>query len=561
MRGLFLLILLLVVYLAFAQEHYPKKYFSSPIDKKLSISSNFGKIRTNHFHAGLDINTNLKSGINIYAAAEGYISRVYISSGSYGKAIYITHPNGYVTVYGHLSQVERRVSDSVNQIQHQRHQFKVDLTFPPGKFPVKKGQIIGKSGNTGQSFGAHLHFEIREQESEKIVNPLLFGFDVPDNEAPDIKAIYLYRFLDENKHEDYKEKHKLKIKEGDTIISFGKLGLGLEMCDYLSKKKGNLDVYQLKLLLDDSLIFYYKFDKFSFDESKYINSFIDYGEMQRSGKKIIKCYIEPNNKLSIYKTSQSGIFNFVDDQLHKLNISASDVNGNVKKFTFYIKSDSSQVLIAPGRNQSIAKRIDYSKVEEFATDSFRIIFNESCLYDDLDFKYFVSHGAASGFSKYHYVHNPTVPLHNNAIIEIRPNHIPDSLKSKAVIAGVGHKGSLFSVGGTWNSDFIRANISNFGTYFVTIDTIPPTIQPIVLKTVKNKKPNFINLKIKDDLSGIEEYVGFIDNNWVLFEYDEKSDLISCNLSKEKIFGGNHYLIVWLRDRCNNLTIYESNFKN
>ncbi len=558
MRAIFLSILQMFVFMGFAQ-NYPKKYFSSPIEKKLSISSNFGKIRTNHFHSGLDISTKLKSGVNIFAAAPGYISRVNISSTGYGKAVYITHPNGYVTVYGHLSEIKKKVTDYVNRIQHQKHRFNVDLFFPPDKFPVLKGEVIGKSGNTGRSFGAHLHFEIREKESELALNPLLFGFDAPDNEAPSIKSLHLYRFSDDSWQGNYQEKYELNIHEGDTISSFGKLGLGLEICDYLSKKKGNLDVYQLKLLVDDSLFFKYKFDRFSFDESRYINSFIDYSEIRRSGKKIIKCYIDPNNKLSIYKTHQTGLFNFSDGKIHKLSISASDIIGNTSKFSFYIQSDSLQALLPIEKSKLIVKNIDYSKIEEYTTDSFRILFNKDCLYNNLEFKYFVSNGLASAFSKYYYIHNPSIPLHNEATIEIKPINMPEYLKAKALIAGVGRKGSLFSVGGTWNNGFIQTNISSFGTYFVTIDTILPTIEPIHYKTKKKKKSDFLNFKIKDDLSGIEEYVGFIDDNWALFEYDEKNDLISCNLPKEKVSEGKHRIILWVRDKCNNLNVFESEF--
>jgi len=558
MRCLFISVLLLFVFFCFAQD-YPKHYFSSPIGDNLKVSSNFGKIRPNHFHAGLDINTKLKSGINIYAVAQGYISRVKISSKGYGKAIYITHPNGFVSVYGHLSEIEKNVADHVYEIQHQKKQFEVDLNFPAGKFPIQKSAIIGKSGNTGRSYGAHLHFEMREEISELALNPLLFNFNVPDNAPPIIHNLYIYRFSDDLKYSNYHEKDLLNIVNNDTLYSFGKLGLGLELRDYLSKNKGNFDVYQLSLSVDDSLYFKYKFNKFAFDESKYINSFIDYAELRKSGKKIIKCFIEPNNKLSIYETSQSGLFDFSDGQLHKLRISASDIKGNATSFVFYIKSDSLQILAPPEKSKLVVKTIDYSKVDEFVTDSFRITFNENCLYDDLDLKYFVSNGHASGFSKYHYVHNPSIPLHNSVSIEIKPNQIPENLKMKTLIAGVGPRGSSFSVGGTWNNGFMQTNISNFGTYFVTIDTVLPTIQPFKYKTKKKVKSNFLHFKIKDELSGIQEYVGFIDSKWVLFEYDEKNDLISCNLPSENIAEGKHHLFLWVRDKCNNLTIYESEF--
>jgi len=562
MRGLFISIALFLGLIVFAQEPYPKKYFFSPVDFQLLVSSNFGKIRTNHFHAGLDINTKLRTGLNIYAVADGYISRVNISPRGYGKAIYITHQNGYVSVYAHLSEIKKSVSDFVHKVQHERHQFKVDLQLPEGQFPVRKGEIIGKSGNTGRSFGAHLHFEIREQESEKILNPFLFGFNVSDNEPPRIKGVYLYRFSDEIKHGGHIEKKLLRINGRDTISSFGKLGLGVEIRDYLSKNNGNFDVYQISLLFDDSLCFHYKFNKFSFDESRYINSFIDYNEFRISGKKIIKCFIEPNNKLSIYEPNLKGFLHLDDGKLHKLSLIAADIRGNTTNLNFYIKSDSSKVLLPFQKEKSIEKFIDYSKIEEFRTDSFRILFHKDCLYDHLNFNYNVSHSLASKYSKYHYVHNPSVPLHNSATISIKPLLIPEHLKDKAIIANVGRKGSLTSMGGVWNDYFIETNILNFGIYIVTLDTIAPTIERLFQKNRNNrqiKKSKFLNFVIKDELSGVDEFVAFIDGKWALFEYDEKNNVISCNLHKEKILEGKHHLVLWVRDKCDNLSFYESQF--
>ncbi len=544
----------------YAQDPYPSKNFSSPIENKLVVSSNFGKIRSNHFHAGFDINTKLKSGMNIYAVADGYISRVNISEKGYGKAIYITHPNGNVSVYAHLSQFEERVSKWVYQQQHLNQRFNLDMDFEQGRFPVKKGYLVGKSGNTGLSFGAHLHFEIRDELTEEIINPLLFGYNIYDTGDPVINALYFYYFYKDSEHPGFFQRKDIIVNQGDTLRNFNIIGMGLEMRDYVSKKNGNLDVYQLKVFSDDSLIFHYRFDRFSFDDSRYINSFIDYSEYKKTGKRIIKCYKEPNNKLNIYQSKGNGLIDFTDGKLHKINILASDYQENTARLDFYIQSDSASLFIPAQKSDSFVKKVPYNRPDYFSTDTFKITFNKDCLYDNLEFKYHVSHGWASEFSKYHYVHNPYVPLHKSATIAIKPHQLPDRLSSKAIIVGIGRNGARIPFSTIRSDGYLLADINAFGTYYISVDTVAPIVKPVAKKLSKNQKLNYLNFIIKDDLSGIDEFMAYIDHNWVLFEYDAKNDLLSCDLKNENITEGNHSLILWVRDKCNNLQFFETEFK-
>ncbi|MFN8259029.1 MAG: M23 family metallopeptidase [Bacteroidales bacterium] len=555
MRIIILLTCLITFLKLQAQINPSPKYFSSPVEGTLKVSSNFGKIRENHFHAGLDINTNLHSGVSILAAGEGYISRVNISPSGYGKAVYITHPNGLVTVYGHLSEIRKDVSDSIKKFQYLVKRFAVDMKFPEGKFKVKKGEVIGKSGNTGNSFGAHLHFEVRDEVSEHILNPFNFGFNIPDNAAPVFNRAYFYRYIMHENRPVLIKREKIKINNGDTVSTFNFLGIGIEVIDYLSRNKGNFDPWQVKMYSNDSLVFHYRFDSFSFDEARYVNSFSDYAEYRLNRTKIIKCFIEPNNKLKIYKTSGNGLLNVEDGKVQKIKILASDYKGNTGKLSFYIKSDSSESVNVQNTFPWV-KKLNCCEATNFVTDSFRIFFTENSLFNDLNFNYSVSATKANEFSKYHLIHYPDVPIMEKAEIEIKPIKDPDSLSSKLFIARAGNKGAIIPAGGTWSEGFLKTSINQFGTYFIEIDTMPPTINPVVLKSDKHKSKSRLQFKIQDKQSGISEYAVYIDEKWVLFEFDQKNDLISCNLLNENIKKGKHNLIIWVRDKCNNLGFYE-----
>ncbi len=539
-----------------AQIKFEKNYFRLPINIDFKISSNFGEIRPNHFHAGLDISTNTKSGINYYSVADGYISRILTSPRGLGNAIYITHPNGYVTVYAHMSEFRDDIAEYIYKLQHNKQQFEQNVYPLPHIFPLKKGDYIGKSGNSGHSYGAHLHFEIREQDSEIPVNPL-FAYNITDKTPPKINGVYMYRF--ENERNSYADRETLSKINGRTIKTFGLTGFGLEIHDYITGYGNRFGVYQLELYVDDSLYFSNKMDKVSFYETRYINSFIDYKERLISNKKISECFIEPNNKLSIYQTSGSGLYDFSDGKLHKVKIVGKDVKGNAVSINFKVLSDSTKALKKAKPNSSIVKKIDCFKEDTFATDSFKIIFHRNCLYHDIDLTYFTSENKYSIYSKLHHIHNRYIPIHNRVSILIKPDNLPQDLKNKALIAGLSKRGNMYAESSEWEGDFLEAKVNSFGSYFVAVDTLKPVIRSLSLDKYKRAKSGHLKFRITDNLSGVEEYIGYIDDKWVLFEYDQKNNLINCNLSKEGIKKGEHSLVLWVKDYCGNIASYETSF--
>ena len=549
-----LLSIILKFNILFAQDSLPVNYFRSPVASKFIVTSNFGEIRPNHFHTGFDIFTNRRSGENIYAVADGYISRIKIKASGYGNALYITHPNGYVSVYAHLSKFKKEIEDYVFKIQHEKEEFALNLYPLPDMFKVKKGEVVAKSGNTGTSFGAHLHFEIREELSEDPINLFLLGYKVKDDISPKIFSIYAYN-IDNGK---IIRRNSFKYYKGQTIKVFGKIAFGIEAYDFLNDRRKPTGLYNVEIHVDDSLIFSYKLDKISFYENRYLNSFIDYYLRKKTGKKVSKCFIEPNNKLSIYEDStKTGIYNFSDNKLHKIKLIAKDIYDNKTILKFNIKSDS-LFKIDRAKENNIQTKIHCKKKNFFYTDKIKLIFHLNTIYRDIKLNYYTSKNKYSKYSDLHHVHNPFVPVHNKISIAIKTKKLNNSLKNKALIAELKPHGRIKGIGGEWNGGFVEAKIKNFGIFFVTIDTISPKIK-IVNFNSRNKSNKIIKFKIYDNLSGIDTYNGYVDNKWVLFKYDKKNDLIYCNLYKEGLKKGKHNLKLVIEDFKGNKKIFKSYF--
>ncbi len=556
MRLFILLFIIQLSFSSFSQINIDKSDFRLPVDIKFKISSSFGEIRPNHFHAGFDVYTFVKPGISYYSIADGYISRIKVSPRGLGKAIYITHPNGYVSVYAHMSQFRFDIAQYIYKLQHSMQEFHQDINLSPYLFPLKSGDYIGKSGNTGNSFGAHLHLEIREAKTQAPINPMHI-YDVEDKVKPRIKGVYIYRFDDiEN---SYVESSLLSKINGKTIRTFGKTGFGLEIHDYKTNSHNVFGTYRVQLFVDDSLCFAYKLDKIPFSETRYLNSFTDYKRYKTERKKITKCFIEPNNKLGIYETSGNGIFDFSDGKLHKVKIVGIDFSGNTRMVQFSVLSDKNKALTKKQASENVVQHINYFEENTFQADSVRLFFPLNSLYYNIDLQYFTSKNNYSRYSRLHHVHTRYVPIHKSINIKIKPHKIDSSLMEKALIAGISKRGNIYAVSSKWSGDFLSANVRYFGTYFVTIDNVKPRIRDLSFYTSRKAERNKLKFKITDNLSGIKEYIAYIDNKWVLFEYDQKKHLIECDLISEKINKGKHKLVLWVKDYCGNIAEFTASF--
>ena len=558
---LFILIFLSVSNNFFAQNNYPQNDFRSPIGFRLLIAGNFGELRSNHFHTGIDILTEGVQGKNVYSIADGYISRINVSGGGYGNALYVTHPNGYVSVYGHLKSFRKDIAEYLDSAQHAKQKFAMNLYPLPEQFPVKKGEIIALSGNSGRSSGPHIHFEIRERDSEEPVNPYLFGITVKDDVQPRIFSLTRYNFTDPIDWDNFSKKtYSYKNIQGKTIKTNGNTGFGVELQDYTTGRHNRNGIYHLTMKIDDTVYFEVKFDKLSFYTNRYINSYIDYGAYIYRKKRITQCFVHPNNQWANYLVKKNqGIYKITDDSTHRVEIIAKDFFGNKKTLRFNIVRDTTQNYVQPIDQKNSVQKLYYTKENFYDSKDLKVTFHKNSLLYKLNFIHFETKPKFKAYSQIHHIHKASTPLFNKITIAIRADSLPDSLQTKALIAEIKKNGALSAAGGHYFDGFVITKVNTFGKYVIVADTVPPRIVPISLAKSLVITKNTISFKIYDDLSGIESYNGYIDGKWVLFTYDAKYHLIKCNLTNEKINKGKHELQLNIRDYSGNIETFKANF--
>ncbi len=536
-----LLLLFQLPSLLFAQE-LAKDYFISPTKKKIQISSNFGELRANHFHTGIDIKVP-HTGTALYAPADGYVARISVSPWGYGNALYIAHPNGYTTVYGHLNRYSKKVAQYVKQQQYQKQSFKINLYPQPEELRFKQGEIIGYAGNTGHSFGTHLHFEIRNTLTEEVLNPALFGFTIQDNIRPKFLTVGIYPLTKSSKVNGKNSPNYLKTKgqgrlfttQGKTVSVSGKIGFSFSANDYMSSVHNKCGIFQSELKIDGQLVYKHKMRGLFFNQSRAINSLIDYPYYKENKKRLQKCYSEPGNTLRIYEKKHEGFY-FNDNKTHKIEIIISDFYHNKTTLRFYAKSKKQ-----PKKTTHTACKSDvkFDKTHSIIEPDFRLTITKNSLYKNICLNYYEEKTTQKRFqSSIFHVHNNNEPIHKALTVSLRAKGIPPNLLKKTSIVYISPKGGISWVDAKYIDGFFTGKSKNFGKFTLMADTVPPKIKPKKFTKGTNKKVgNKIAFKVTDNLSGVESYNGYIDGQWVLFQFDGKnklffiSSIIILNLGK------------------------------
>ncbi|HRH66455.1 MAG TPA: M23 family metallopeptidase [Bacteroidia bacterium] len=550
-------------------QDYPQNYFSSPLDTPLVLISTFGEIRQDHFHSGIDLGTGEMEGVPVMASADGYISRIKIAPDGYGKALYITHPNGYVSVYGHLQKFTQPVNEYVRKAQYEKETFAIELLPKAKEFRVKKGEVIAYSGSSGGAEGPHLHFEIRHEETEEPINPLLFGIPVRDNTPPEIKYVRFYPtpeagILDKT---DTAETFEVQVVDGvnmlntpDFVQAFGMIGIGFSAVDHQEYSSANLGIYAAELYVDGNLAYQWRMDRFNFDDTRYVNAHIDYLTYKRDNVTIERCFRLIGNPLLIYgDTSQLGYQNWTEDAPHDIRIVAKDFSGNTSLLEFQMISYSSMfdrpyqpkvpgtVLVTPQKGIAIHK------------NDLDIIIPSGSVYED--FHFIDSQRKSSNYlSQVFTVGDQYVAVHQPITIGIKPlASIADSLKKQAVIINILNDGAERALPSSWNGPFLTCKSKTFGDFAIRLDTLPPVLaKEYVPADLNSSRGAVIQIKMKDDLSGIKTYSGAMDGRWFLYEYDAKNNMLQADLSS---LDNNmeHTARIIVTDNCGNTTTWEYKF--
>lgn len=527
-------ITLLTLTLNASAGEYPKWNFHFPLSTPTTISGSFGEIRTGHFHAGIDFTTDQRTGFPITAIDDGYVIRIAVSPTGYGKALYIAHPNGYTSVYAHCEWFSDKIDAIVTELQYRKKSFALDVYFQPGEIPVKRGELIALSGNTGGSGGPHLHFEVRQTEGERPINGHFFNMPVTDETPPVIEAIRIYP-LDKGStingsgqplyipavfHDG-----RYHLKGNPDIKVTGTIGVGVQTIDYAGENWRRNGIYTIKLLVNSAQWFLSRMDGFHFHETRYVNSHIDYAFRQSTGKTIQKSFVDENNRLPIYTTTpERGRIQTQPGKAYDLEYEIADPYGNTSRLSFKMNGVETAPEATNGTDQHLLY-IDPLNPYFISIDNFKARFPANSFYTKVPAVFELIPGNGIGIGTYFKVLSEDVPVHNYFDITIPiPNEYKDA---KGLTGGSISKGKLNYAGGKIEDGTLRIRTREVGTYCLAIDTVPPTLRvvgaPAGMDYSNNEK---ISIEIKDDFSGIDSYNCYINGEWMLFDYDLKSNMLN-----------------------------------
>ncbi|MBT3646439.1 MAG: M23 family metallopeptidase [Cryomorphaceae bacterium] len=525
--------------------------FHTPIDAPFDLSGTFGEFRS-RFHTGIDFKSRGVQGQKIFSIEDGYISRIEVNNYGYGKVIYIDHLNGFTSVYAHLKNFNPELDEYIKSELYKSKRNSIKKFPKTNQLRINKGEVIGYSGNTGRSFGPHLHFEIRDTKSQDAINPLMFNYTYKDDERPIIRGLYI---INENNSLVRNSPIRKKVKKINdstyTVDDFeynGKIGIGLDIYDIQYKNLYNQNgVYKVELFIDSILKYSYKMDKIKFSENHYKKIMYDYLSLAQKNKKVLKIYTPRNSDLSFLKNNKfNGIINSDSIRDNSLLVRVSDWNGNSSSIKFNLKA-----------NDSISRRSSYNGIEILTNQNYTLNKNSSIIeigkntfYDDLLMNIsYQSDTLNLGKEK--------DPFRSSIRIKL-PHKISDTLELRQSFVGKIINGKISYISSKKNKSYIYANTSSLGEYIISKDTLKPDIKPINFKNNSNiKVKNTLKLRLKDDLSGIKNYSSYFNGNWALFEYEPKSNMIFHNLSDGIIKDGENKLIIIYEDGVGNKGVYQT----
>ena len=556
-----ILILLFASFTSSAQNKYPTNYFRSPLDISLHLSGTFGELRNNHFHAGVDIKTKRRTGFPVYATADGYVSRIKVAIWGYGKVIYISHPNGYTSVYAHLSKFGDGIQEYVKNIQYQKESYETGNIYPAeNEITVKKGQVIAFTGRTGGFVAPHLHYEIRDTKTEHIINPLLFGLKIKDSIAPRINKLIAYPIGEGSRINRSVKKQTLAIKKDslnnyrtNRISASGSIGFGINVYDLLGKELNKNGVYSIEMMVNGKRHYYHDVETFSFAESKYINLLIDYPYFATYKNRIQKTFREKETKLSIYEDLvKDGFVDVKEGFSYKVEIIAKDFKGNrssVKIPIIGVKSESILLQEKDTTNYKILK----NKFQKFTEGGVTVAFPKNTFYKDIFIDFSVNGKLAT-------IHKPTIPLNKSFTITFDSTMYRKSELNNIYIANINNKKYPYYQNTRKREDKLFTTTKTLGKYTLLIDNELPKIYNLNFKNNNwVSKLNYLTIKISDTQSGIKSYEAFIDDEWILMEYDVKKKKLSYNFSDKKLVGSKHIFKLVVSDNVGNTNTYNATF--
>jgi hypothetical protein len=558
MRILFALLAFTII--TNAQQEYPQDYFRAPLDITLVAAGTFAELRSNHFHSGIDLKTQQREGLDVIASAGGFVSRIKISHFGYGKALYITHPNGYTTVYGHLQRFNEKLEAYIKKRQYEKETYEIELFPNAEELLVSPNEIVAYSGNTGGSGGPHLHFEIRDN-AERPINPMLFGIDILDSSKPVITNIYAYPIGDNSHVNNSNKKQKLRLipqQNGDynveNLEAFGKIGFAIATIDRQDLAANKNGVYNIQTFYNGKRNFEIDFRRFSFSETKHLNRLIDYEHFKTEKQRLQKLFVEKNNTLSLYKNVEDNGFIRVEDSTASVyKVRVKDFKENDTWLTITIKGKKSDDLLLAKKKES-PYYIYTNQAANLINGIVSVDFQQNTFYDDffIDFK----------------VKNDTLILHKDIVPAQKyftinfdiSNYKQEDIDHLYIANLRGYNDYPIYSTTKSKKNVLSTRTKKLGKYALVCDTINPVIVPVNFQNEKwLSKYRFLKIEINDKESGISNYRATVNGKWILMEYDYKTKTLVHDFNDNVILDTKNNLKLIVTDNVGNNSTFEATF--
>lgn len=540
--------------------------FESPVKHDYKLSGNFCELRNSHFHGGLDIKQSGTGKDTIFSIGDGYISRIRISPDGYGQALYIDHPaSGLTSVYAHLDGFSSTIDNYIRQYQFLNESYDTDLHLSAEIFPVRKGEFVGLMGNTGHSFGKHLHFELRETATDKVLNPYLMGFGISDNIPPTLLKLQIHG-LDSQLHKVWEKPVNLSPYHAETIelsgivsVPASRAGISLNAYDRINGSANRQGLYAIRLYVNDTLVYSSVMDKLPAEQSRYIKGFVDYGAKLKNQGMYYLCYRYPGNDVSLIQHERNGIIDITTGDTKNVVLEVEDFAGNARKIKLQIqRSDTEKNPVEPPVSATL---IEVHQNADVVIKNLNVSFRKNSLFRNIYLE--LDTVIQTSKNTLYRIHKRDEPIKTPLKIGITPDiTIPDRLFDKAIIIREG-SGTRWNCGGSWNGRQLETTISEFGNYTLGFDTIPPRIKPISFLQKAGKFSQF-RFSIADNLPVLKNgYTNamhikvWIDDTFHICPFDAKSQTLTIPL--RNLEKGKHNLTIEVKDHSQNTAYFNSEF--